>query len=113
MARRLEGLHLVGSGWWDRLKDQGLRVEEARALVGLPALAGDTQVMPTRVQYLAVDAYLDDQLSEGQLASLLRLDRLAARRLVATLGSSSDVDSHGDRVETLWGRGAEADAAAR
>ena len=26
MAHRLEGLRLVGSGWWDWLKDQGLRV---------------------------------------------------------------------------------------
>ena len=113
MAHRLEGLRLVGAGWWDWLKDQGLRVEEARAVVGLPALARDIQVMPTRVQYLAVDAYLDDRLSEGQLSSLLRLDRLAVRRLVATLSSSFDVDSRGDRVETLWSRGAEADVAVR
>ena len=113
MAHRLEGLRLVGSGWWDWLKDQGLRVDQARAVVGLPAFTRDTQVMPTRIRYLAVDAYLDDQLSEGQLASLLRLDRLATRRLAATLGSSSGVDSQGDRVETSWGRGAEADVAAR
>ena len=113
MAHRLKGLRLVGSGWWARLKGQGLRVEEARAVVGLPAFTRDTQVMPTRIRYLAAEAYLDDQLSEGQLASLLRLDRLAARRLVATLGSSSGVDSHGDRVETLWGRRAELDVAAR
>ena len=102
MAHRLEGLRLVGSGWWDRLKDQGLRVDQARAVVGLPALARDTQAMPTRVQYLAVEAYLKDLLSEGQLSSLLRLDRLAARRLIATLGGSFDIDNQGDRVEILW-----------
>ena len=102
MAHRLESLRFVGSGWWDWLKDQGLRVDQARAVVGLPALARDTQVMPTRVQYLAVDAYLSDQLFEGQLSSLLRIDRLATRRFVATLGVSFDVDSRGDRVEILW-----------
>ena len=113
MAHRLKGLRLVGSGWWDRLKGRGLRVDQARAVVGLPALSRDTQVMPTRVQCLAVEAHLDDQLSEGQLASLLRLDRLAARRLVVALSSSFDVDSRGDRAETLWSRGAEAHVTVR
>ncbi len=98
MALRLEALRLITPGWWKSLRDRGLRVEQAKELVGLPARPADEELLPLRHRYLAAEAYLNGTLSEGQLAKLLRLDRLAARGLVARLGASADVDAAGDVV---------------
>lgn len=102
LAVRLEDLRLVTAGWWSGLLARGLRVEAARAAVGLPARERDLEVMPRRIRYLAVEGYLDGELSEGQLASLLRLDRAAARRLVNRLSASAEVDSDGGLHDYTW-----------
>lgn len=96
MALRLEDLQLIRGGWWTTLRNRGFRVEEARDLVGLARQPADRELLPLRHRYLAAEAYLRGILSEGQLARLLRLDRLAARDLVAHLTASADVDAHGD-----------------
>lgn len=100
MALRLEQLRLIATGWWQGLRERGFRVEEARGLVGLPAHPSDTELLPLRYRYLAAEAFLEGDLTEGQLARLLRLDRLAARDLVHRLAASSDVDREG-QVEAL------------
>lgn len=102
MALRLEDLHLVGGGWWDSLVQRGLRVQDARAEIGLPVTPRYQDVLPRRAQYLAVEAYLDGELSEGRLAHLLRSDRVTARRLVRRLSASQDVASGGAVRSWAW-----------
>ncbi len=98
MALRLESLKLITPGWWKSLRERGLRVEEAKELIGLSTPAPDEELLPLRHRYLAVEAFLTGSLSEGQLAKLLRLDRLAVRSLVSRLAASADVDEAGDVV---------------
>jgi Zn-dependent peptidase ImmA (M78 family) len=102
MALRLEGLHLVGGGWWDSLVQRGLKVQDARAIIGLPVTARDQDVLPRRAQYLAVEAYLDGELSEGRLTRLLRSDRVTARQLVRRLTATRDVAAGGDVQAWAW-----------
>lgn len=79
MTRRLEELRLIPTGTWDRLRLEGFRVQEARELLGLEPLASDDELLPPRFVALAVEAWQQSQLSEGQLARLLRTDRLGVR----------------------------------
>jgi len=81
MARRLEELALLPAGTWDRLRLQGFRVGEAQRLLGLQERPVDDGLLPARYRHLAVEAWQRERISEGQLASLLRVDRLTARRV--------------------------------
>lgn len=97
MTRRLEELGLVRSGTWQRLHQHGFRGNEARRLLGLQEHPVDDELLPSRYRYLAVEAWHRGELSEGQLATFLRLDRLSARGLVREMGlhrQQGDKDSH-------------------
>jgi len=85
MTRRLEELRLVPSGTWDKVRDAGLRVDEARALLQLAPPQVPEDILPPRYVFLAADAYEHGLLSEGQFARYLRVDRLEARRIAATV----------------------------
>lgn len=95
LAVRLEELHLLPVGTWDRLKQAGFKVREAQALLQLPSYPEDEPKLPLRYQYLAVEAYQRAALSEGQLARFLRVDRLEARRIVEELANRVVVDEEG------------------
>lgn len=95
LTRRLEELALVAAGTWDRLHQQGFRVHEAQRLLGLHERPVGDELLPARFRYLAVEAWQRGELSEGQLASFLRVDRLTARRMVRELGLD-----HGDGDDT-------------
>jgi Zn-dependent peptidase ImmA (M78 family) len=82
---RLEGLKLVKPGTYDGLLLQGLAVDEARSVLGLPERRPDTQVVGRRMRLLAVTAYAQGQLSEERLARILRVDRLEARQIASSL----------------------------
>jgi hypothetical protein len=47
-------------------------------------------MLPPRYVFLAVGAYQEGRLSEGQLAQLLRVDRLEARRVAAVAHGVAD-----------------------
>lgn len=104
LVRRLENLDLVKPHTWDRLVKGGFRVGEARQMLELAAVAPDEQLLPLRYRYLAVKAYLDGDISEGQFARFLRTDRTTARQLAHQLshrvgldetGATSDVEMDG------------------
>lgn len=95
ITRRLEELHLVPLGTWDRLVDRGFRVREAQALLHLAPHAVADQPLPLRYRYLAAEAYERGDLSEGQLARFLRTDRLGARELVASLATRATITDEG------------------
>ena len=57
-------------------------------------------VLPMRYLYLATEAYQRADLSEGQFARFLRMDRLEARRIAHELASREVVSDEGT-VHTL------------
>ncbi|MDZ7840382.1 MAG: XRE family transcriptional regulator [Gammaproteobacteria bacterium] len=99
MVRRLEELGLTKQGTWDWFQAHGgITDEQARQVLG--DLGGiDTERMeagrPTtlRLNLLAAEAWRQGLLSEGQLADLLRLDRIELREIVDLAGiEGSEVD---------------------
>ena len=96
MVLRLEDLRLLPRGTWDRLSDRGFRVREAQAHLGLNLPPHDDRQLPTRYRLLAVQAYKEEKLTEGELARLLRMDRVAARRVVFELTQSPFLLEEGD-----------------
>lgn len=88
MVRRLEELRLAKRGAWDWFQDQGgITNAQARSVLGDPVTADSHEVerdRPTtlRLSLLAEEAWRQELLSEGQLARLLHLDRVALRRVL-------------------------------
>ena len=85
MMLRLEELRLLPGGTWERLHDRGFKVREAQEQLGLSPHPREERGLPLRYQYLAARAYGEEKLTEGELARLLRVDRVAARRLIQKL----------------------------
>lgn len=96
MTRRLEELDLIPPGTWDRLRQQGFRIAEARQLLGLPEPRQTEGLLPTRYLYLAAEAFREGDLSEGQLARLLRMDRVGARQAISALSRQTEVSEEGE-----------------
>ena len=100
MTLRLEELRLLPAGTWDRLKDRGFRVREAQALLGLEPRIDDDQRLPTRYRLLAVQAFENELITEGELVRLLRSDRASARRMVLDLTHTLHLEEEG-RIKSL------------
>jgi Zn-dependent peptidase ImmA (M78 family)/DNA-binding XRE family transcriptional regulator len=100
LTRQLESLHLLPSGTWDRLRDSGFKVREAQTILGLEPHPRANHLLPLRYQYLAVEAYQRGDLTEGQLARFLRVDRVEARRLVQALTNYREVSESG-RIDNV------------
>ena len=96
MTLRLEELTLVPSGTWDRLKDRGFRVREAQAHLGLEPRPDDEHRLPTRYRLLAVQAYEDELITEGELVRVLHTDRASARRTVLDLTHMLHLEEEGE-----------------
>ena len=90
MALRLENLSLARAHTWDRLKGEGFKVGKARSLLAIEAHPRDREMLPFRYRYMATEAYLQGELSQGQLARFLRVDLVRARQLVTRLEGNSD-----------------------
>lgn len=112
LTRRLEELRLVPLGTWEKVRDAGLRVDEARAFLRLPTPPVWEDLLPSRYVFLAVGAYQDGRLSEGQVARYLRVDRLEARHVVAAVTSGAVGEPlQIDRSEPAGSHGAEGSSA--
>ena len=85
MFLRLEELRLIPAGTWERLRDRGFRVREAQEQLGLPPHPHDDAPLPLRYQFLAVQAHVEGELTEGELCRVLRQDRLSTRETVQNL----------------------------
>ena len=103
MVRRLENLELVRRHTREKLMNSGFKVGEARQLLGLDSRSPDTGVLPHRFRYLAFEVWRDGELTEGQLARLLRLDRTTTRQLVSEL--SRHLDSEENQHPNTTGEG--------
>ncbi|MBE2222763.1 MAG: XRE family transcriptional regulator [Anaerolineae bacterium] len=92
LVRRLEDLGVAPSGTWERLRERGIKVREAQQQLGLSPIPEQGQLLPLRYQYLAVEAFEQEEISEGMLAKFLRVDRLEARQITRILSEhTSDV----------------------
>jgi len=96
MTWRLEELKLLPPGTWERLSDQRFKPEKARALMGLSVPGPEIPNLPLRYRALGAKAYLDGQLSEGELAERLGMSRVEARQLVANLTSEPQQADDGE-----------------
>ena len=54
-------------------------------------------MVPERYKYLAVQAFRQGELSEGQLAQFLRTNRVNAREIVASCVTRTEVSPTGER----------------
>lgn len=88
MVRRLEELGLIKAGTWDWFHHQGgISDAQAREVLGdlIPedsAKADARRQISMRMSLMASEAWRQSLLSEGQLARLLRIDRVDARALI-------------------------------
>lgn len=88
MVRRLEELRLVKQGTWDWFQANGnITDEQARQVLGdlsAPDAYKAEADRPTtlRLNLLASEAYRKELFSEGQLARMLRLDRVELREIL-------------------------------
>jgi Zn-dependent peptidase ImmA (M78 family)/transcriptional regulator with XRE-family HTH domain len=96
LTRRVEDLRLLPVGTWERLHQAGFKVREAQSLLGLAERPVSDHLLPLRYMYLAAEAYDRGELSEGQFARYLRVDRIEARRLAAELANRPVVSDTGE-----------------
>jgi Zn-dependent peptidase ImmA (M78 family) len=89
MTRRLEELRLIPMGTWERLRQEPARAREAQKFLRLESVHTDDEPFSPRYIALAVEAWQRAELSEGQLARVLRTDRLGAREMVQRLAPSA------------------------
>ena len=82
MTLRLEKLRLLPEGTWDGLRNGGPGVMGVQTERGLSAHVSGSEDLPFRYRLLAVKAYCEEHITEGQLARLLRVDRVSARMTV-------------------------------
>ena len=96
---RLEELRRLPRGAWADIDRAGLRGSEAPAVFGTSAVTGREEKLPRRYLLLAMKAYAQARISEGQLAEVLGTDRLGARDRVRALLQDTGVDSLDKLVE--------------
>ncbi|MEZ4296158.1 MAG: XRE family transcriptional regulator [Polyangiaceae bacterium] len=82
MCRTLEEEELVRSGTSEFVRSQGYKSEPTATESAVFASDAANSATSYRFQRLAIEAFLDHQISEGALARLLRMDRIDARDLV-------------------------------
>ena len=89
LTHRLEGMKLVPSGLWERLKDRGLKVKQVQQQLELQEIKQRADSFPIHYQHLAIGALDEGLITEGRFADLLKVDRLDARRIALELREQS------------------------
>ena len=98
LVRRLEDLGQVKPGAWDWFEANGgiTNQQAGQVLNDLvpddPHRLGTKQPGTLRLNLLAAEVYRQDLMSEGQLARLLRLDRIELRKILDSVDTERDVD---------------------
>lgn len=82
LIKRLEALKRLPYGTWERLKEEGFKVRRAQEMLNLTPQAAIAEGMPRHYVTMAVYAFKKGLITEGELARLLRIDRLTAREEV-------------------------------
>jgi Zn-dependent peptidase ImmA (M78 family)/DNA-binding XRE family transcriptional regulator len=95
LTLRLEDLHLVPTGTWDRLRDNDFQSRAAARLLGLEPGEQAADALPLHYRLLAVQLYADGEITETQLARYLGTDIVGARRTYQQLTETGDVSEDG------------------
>lgn len=96
MTLRLESLGLIPKGVRDHLKESRFEVRRAVQMLNLQQHPVTDDRFPDRYVFLAVQAFDQGELSEGELASLLRCDRVSARETVNKYLTTTEVSDDGE-----------------
>lgn len=96
MARRLEKLGLIRKGMSDNLKEERFSPKKAAEILDLPPHMETKEPYPERYKFLAVRAFEEEIISQGQLSRFLRCDPVTARQIVAHCLTSTDVTDEGE-----------------
>lgn len=96
MTLRLEGLTLIPKGVRDHLKESGFEVRRAAEMLNLRQHPVADERFPDRYVFLAVQAYDQGELSEGELSGLLRCDRVTAREIVDRRLTTTEISDEGE-----------------
>jgi Zn-dependent peptidase ImmA (M78 family)/DNA-binding XRE family transcriptional regulator len=94
LAYRMEGMALLPTGTWDRLRDRGIKVRKVQQELGLQESAHREDKLPAHYQHLAIDALEQGMITEGRFADFLEVDRLEARRIAEALRNHSAAIDH-------------------
>ena len=89
LALRMEGMALLRTGTWDRLRDRGIKVRKVQQDLGLQETAHRSDQLPVHYQHLAIDALEQGKITEGRFADFLEVDRLEARQIAEELRNHS------------------------
>lgn len=91
MFRRLEELKRLPAGTWDSLRANRFQPDKANGTLGIPRI-GREPMLPYRFRMMARNAYdaIDSEMTEAELAALLRTDRVAVRDELEELRSQAD-----------------------
>jgi Zn-dependent peptidase ImmA (M78 family) len=92
MSLRLEAIGLIPRGSWDQISAAKVSLQSLKQEAGLTMARDDDapEPYPQRYKLLAVQAFLDEKVSEGQLAKLLRCQRIEAREIVQQCTEADD-----------------------
>ena len=88
MCRQMEALELLPRGTFQSIRERGFNKEFARGIVGDLAPAAESAPKNPRLAHLVSSAYRRELMSEGQLASMLGMDRVEIRELIDVFGES-------------------------
>lgn len=90
ICRQLEKLELLPQGSFESLKRRGFNKDAVRGVIGDPAPTNGTIPKNPRLAHLVSSAFRRELASEGQLASMLGLDRVEVRELIDIFGDSDE-----------------------
>ena len=99
MTYRLEGLRLIPEGTMQHLHESRFEVRRAKDILNLPKYSEGDHRFPGRYRYLAVHAYGQAKITEGQLAMFLDVDPVTAREIVEKVGQTCMITDSGDVEE--------------
>ncbi len=96
MARRLESLHLIRPGIYERVIANGFSPQEALSLLQLEPRTMSGDAFPLRYKYLATEAFFKGLITEEDYAYFLRTDLVHARHMFQKLRTQSIVTASGE-----------------
>ncbi len=96
MTLRLESIGLIPRGSWDEISASKVPLKNLKQEAGLGITRDNDapEPYPKRYKLLAVQAFIDEKITEGQLARILRCHRIEAREIVQQC-TKTDEDDEG------------------
>jgi Zn-dependent peptidase ImmA (M78 family)/DNA-binding XRE family transcriptional regulator len=95
MTLRLEGMGLIPPETWDSLKASGMKPDAAQQEPGEVSVNDSAEPVPMRFRSLAIQAFHQDLIGEGELAKLLRVSRIRARELAQETHAVTELSEAG------------------